>query len=308
MASATADRALDARDVRRGGRWTRSQRVKNALIRAAVHVALGVADRLPAPLLSLVCRALGWTVWVVAPGLRRRAVEAVADALPDVDARGVARAACIEAGQSLATTLLLRRPAVRALDLVDVPADARALLATTLGEGAGAVFASAHLGAFEVVAAAIAELGHRPVAVVRESYDPALDRVVDRHRVARGVGVIHRGHPGAALGIVRALRRGSPVGFLPDLGSRVPGIPARFLGRTANAPIGPQRIATRAGAPILVGTLAPPADGGRRPRLVVERIPPDPDEGILTHRVTSALERRILAFPHGWLWLAQTRR
>ncbi len=308
MTASTDAAALDARDVRRGGHWSRRQRVKNALIRLAIRAALGVADRMPHALLSLSCRLLGHAAWALAPALRRQAIDAVADALPDANARAVASASFGNAGENLATTLLLRRRAVRALDLIEVPAEAEALLAATLAEGNGAVFVSAHLGPFEVVAAAIAELGHRPVAVVRESYDPSLDAVVDRHRLEHGVGVIHRGAAGAAIAIVRALRRGSPVGFLPDVGGRVAGTQVRFLGRLRSMPIGPQRIASRTGAPLLVGTLAPAEQPGGRLRLDLERIAPEVEEALMTRRVVDSLERRVRALPRHWLWMAQNRR
>lgn len=192
---------------------------------------------------------------------------------------------------------------MRALDTVFVSDAARSVFAETLAAGRGAVFVSAHVGPFEAIAAAVAELGLRPAIVVRESYDRALDPLVDEHRIRRGIRVIHRGSPGAGMSIMRALRAGQPVGFLPDLGARVLSVEVEFLGERLAFPIGPQVIAARAKVPLLVGTLsARPSSPGYE--LSIERVqmPGDPVE--LTHRVARALERRIVAGPEEWLWMA----
>lgn len=296
------------RDLRTGGQWSATQRAKNALLRALVAGAVKFADRLPERWLLRAGHALGAAASLVLRRPRRRAQNNIALALPAANARALARRAFVSAGENLARSLLLRRQQTRALDWVLVDEHARATLDAALAEGRGAVFVSAHLGAFELLPAAIAELGYQPAVVVRESYDPALDAVVDAHRLARGVQVIHRGRSGAAARIVRALRAGKLVGFLPDLGGRMRSQPAELLGRTVDLPLGALRIAQRAGSPLLVGTLAPGALEGPRARyaLHVERMPAaDPP---LTRRVTDALSRAILALPEQWLWMAPRLR
>jgi KDO2-lipid IV(A) lauroyltransferase len=202
-------------------------------------------------------------------------------------------------------SLLLRRTGLEANTLVSIDADAEELLRDVLGRGAGCVFVSAHIGPFEAVAAAVAELGFHPAIVVRESYDPRLDPLVDAHRHRRGVEVIHRGHPGAAARLLRALRAGRPVGVLPDLGGRVSSAPAELCGQTVAWPVGPQRIALRAGAPVLIGTLAPEGDRGGLPhfRLLLTEVSA-PDEAKLTQRVTDTLSAAIYGAPEHWPWMS----
>jgi lauroyl/myristoyl acyltransferase len=142
--------------------------------------------------------------------------------------------------------------------------------------------------------------------VVRESYDPRLDPLVDAHRVAHGLEVIHRGHPGAAARTLRALRRCRPVGFLIDLESRVPSVSLPFLGAPTRIPLGPQRLCQITGARLLVATL--------HRRLGPEREPPQFDLRItavvgndamdLTLRASRLLEKAVLARPEDWLWMA----
>lgn len=291
---------MSDRDLRTGGRWTRGQRLKNAAIRGLVRGLLGLADRLPPWLLLATCRALGRVTPWVAPTLARRARARAASALPAHVAERVSAECFVNAGTTLASTLLLRRPEVRASEWVEVDADAR----RELERAGGAVIVSAHLGPFELVAPAVAEAGLSPAVVVRESYDPALDPHVDGHRLHRGVTVIHRGRPGASARLVRSLRRGQLVGLLPDLPARVETVPVDFLGQTTAMPVGPARVARAARVPLLVCTLVPRA-ASRRFRLEVQRI--ELSGGSLhavTQRVADALSAAIYRAPAWWLWMA----
>lgn len=308
----TKEAQLDRRDVRRGGRWTRSQQLKNTAIVIAIRCALFLVDRAPRGLLLAGGRAAGRLWHVLGRGGRRMARQLVRQTLPSADSSSIVRQSYENAGCNLARCLLLRRKSFRALELVEVDQAARQTLETALAEGRGVVFVSPHLGPFELVAAAVAELGHRPVAVVRESYDPRLDPIVDHHRRLHGVAVIHRGAPAAALRIVRALRDGRPVGLLPDLQSRVPSTACELLGQPWMLPVGPQRIALWVGAPLLVGSLAPapmcPAAQPKCFQLEIRRIEPAGDEAALTRCVADALSSAIERMPDHWLWMAQRHR
>jgi KDO2-lipid IV(A) lauroyltransferase len=121
------------------------------------------------------------------------------------------------------------------------------------------------------------------------------------------VRVIWRGTPGATTRIVRTLKSGDVLGVPMDLRARVPSIDTKFLGHEAPTALGPARIALRARAPVVVGTVAPGKDG----RLVISatRIQADdlqPDSAgtrTLTLRINDELSRRILALPHAWVWM-----
>jgi KDO2-lipid IV(A) lauroyltransferase len=302
---------LDAFDRRMGGRWTAMQRAKNGLLAALVPLLFMMADRLPAPWLVRLGRLVGRVLGVVLRRARRTARDRAGRCFAPAEAERIASACFANAGENLAVSLLLRRPDTRASDWVSVPEGARAALDRALGDGRGAIFVSAHLGPFELVAAAVAELGYPASVVVRESYDPRLDQWVDAHRRARGIDVIHRGKASAGIRIVRALRRGRLLGFLPDVGGRVPGVSTRFLGEAVSFPVGPERLAQRTGAPILVGTLARrPASPGPPWELKVDMLTGSEDrdgsdEGHdLTHRVATALERAIESEPGDWLWMS----
>lgn len=289
-------------DLRLGGRWTALQHVKNALIYGCVRAWLPWADHCAPSELLAAGRTLGELAHDVLGYERARARTTLALVLPGCDAEQLAWQCFVRAGENLARCWLLRRPEIRALDQVHVPAPARALLADACGSGRGVVFVSAHLGPFEWLPAALVELGYAPAVVVRESYDPRLDRVVDAHRLARGIEVLHRSHPATTGRLLRALRAGRPVGFLPDLGARVASVPCRFLGHPAELPVGPQRIARRTGARVLVGVLARRETGPATFDLTLEEVQSS-DEHTLTQRVADTLTGMIRGAPADWLWM-----
>lgn len=296
------------RDRRDGAEWTRAQSIKNWLIRAAVVAALAVCDRLPERRLLALGRFLGLFARFALVDARRIAEARTALCFPGNVARRVASESFVRAGTNLARCLLLRRPSVRALDTVRVTEQAKRTLAESLRLGQGVVFVSAHVGPFEAIAAAVGELGYEPAIVVRESYDRRLDAIVDAHRRRRGLTVIHRGSPHAGFSIVRALRAGQPVGFLPDLGARVPSVELSFLGERVAFPVGPQVVSSRAAVPVLIGTLKPSREPGAAHELVLRRLDSGTDPLELTHRVARALEEAILEAPEEWLWMSPAIR
>lgn len=296
-----------SRHGRSGEPWTRTQALKNDLIALAVRAGFRVADGLPESWLLRIGRFLGRVSRLVLPRAHAEAQARALSLMPETRARRVARLCFERAGEHLALCLLLRRADIHASRWVRIPETSRDTLDQVLSRGRGLVFVSAHLGPFELLAATIAELGYQPSVVVRESYDPRLDEWVDAHRYLHGVGVIHRGDPGAGARILRALRAGRPVGFLPDLGGRVPSVTVSFVGRRVEFPIGPQRIAQRVGAPLVVGWLARNSADPNGPQFEIQIVEVDTRGalGEVCERVALMLERAILGpTPEDWLWMA----
>ncbi len=298
------DALLDARDLRMGGRWTRSQQLKNACIRLIVRALVAIADRLPERWLCALGAAAGHVAYVLLGRARRTALANLAASTLARDSARIARASFVQAGRNLARCLLARRAGFRASERVTLAEGAEQTLREALAEGRGALFISAHLGPFEWVASAIAERGHAASVIVRESYDPALDPLVDAHRLMRGPEVIHRGRPRAALRALSALRSGRLLGLLPDLGGRVPTTPAHFIVGPTLVPSGPARLAHATSAPILVGTLEPASKSAYLLR--IERIEAGDGEPETTQRVMDALARAIERCPDEWLWMARS--
>lgn len=294
---------MEATDVREGGAWSPGQQVKNDVIYVVAVAALRIVSSLPRRLLRVLGRALGFLVWLVAPSLRRVALHNVARVLPEVassDRSTFVRLVFRSLGTLLgdvAFTLDPRRP----IEPLPFLPGSRECLAEAIAEGRGVVFASAHLGPWERVAASMVAAGVPLTVVAREPYDPRFTRVYERLREARGVRTVYRGRPGAAMSLVRVLRSGSVLGIPMDLASRVPSIPVPFLGHVAPTAIGPARLAVRTGAAVVVGTAAPAEDGSLG--IAVTRIQRSACERELTERINDEIGTRVRALPEMWPWM-----
>jgi Kdo2-lipid IVA lauroyltransferase/acyltransferase len=296
---------------RRQERATLLQTWAKLLVRSCVRALMALGDRLPAAWLEPIGALFGACAYHALGSLRRQALRHTALALEPARARIVARRCFSNAGRHLALSLLLRRTSTRASELLRVPQDALSTLRAALAEGRGAIVVSAHIGPFELIPAALEELGVATAIVVRESHDPALDSLIDAHRHARCSQVIHRGAAGAASRIVHALAAGKALGLLPDIGASVESRPALLCGRRVLLPVGPQRLALRLRLPMLVCVLQPRARGpgrdSQRFSLSIRRLPTAADEAGATELVASALSESILRAPEHWLWMAAGR-
>ncbi len=269
---------------------------------------------------------LGTVAHAVASRARATALANVARVYPALSPssrRELVRACFATLGETLGETVALLRPDQRPPPL-PLPEEARAVVAAARAQGRGVVFASAHLGPWERVAASLVAAGIPLVTLARESYDPRFSRLYERLRSSHGVRVVWRASPGAASRIVRTLRGGGVLGVPMDLRARVRSCRVPFLGHDALTAVGPARLALRTRSAVVVGTAAPrlppqsptapptaPASSSARAQLSVTVTPietadlaPD-DEGAreLTARINAELSRRILAMPEAWVWM-----
>lgn len=287
-------------DVREGGEWSPLQRAKNDVLYAAASAALACVSILPPRVLRALGSALGAMAYLLVPSARRLAHENVARALPELDAaarRRLVKRTYRTLGAHLGDAVAMLDPR-RELAPLPFRPGSRELLHDAWKEGRGVVFCSAHLGAWERVAASLVAAGFPLTVVAREAYDPRFTRLYDRLRGGRSVRAIYRGSPGAAAALLRTLRAGGVLGIPMDLASRVPSVVVPFLGHPAKTAVGPARLALRTGARVVVGT---PAPGGA---IEVTSVPTDgADETVLTARINEELSARIRAMPEEWVWM-----
>jgi KDO2-lipid IV(A) lauroyltransferase len=289
--------------VREGGRWTRLQHAKNTLLYVAITATLAVTTRFPAAALAVLGRGVGLLVWALAPRLRRRALANVGRALPGASER--ARAELVrrtygELGARLGEAVAMldaRRP------LAPLPflPGARECLEEAIAAGSGVVFASAHLGPWERVAASLVAHDVPLTVVAREPYDPRLGSIYERLRGGRAVRAVYRGSPGAGIALVRVLRRRGVLGIPMDLRTRAESVDVPFFGVAAPTAVGAARLALRTGAAVVVGTAARDASG--RVGIACTRVAGASSERDLTARINAVLEDRIRAMPDGWPWM-----
>jgi KDO2-lipid IV(A) lauroyltransferase len=171
-----------------------------------------------------------------------------------------------------------------------------------LRRGRGVLFATAHLGNWELSAFAHG-LSFAPIhVVVRPLDNPRIDRMVERRRVQSGNRVIEKRE--AARAIFRALAANEAVGVLIDQNSSPDqGAFVDFFGVPACAGTGFAKIAARSGAAVVPGFALWSEE---EKRYVLRYYPPvemtgSPEED--TRRLHKRLEEVVRQHPDQWLWI-----
>jgi KDO2-lipid IV(A) lauroyltransferase len=167
-------------------------------------------------------------------------------------------------------------------------------------EGRGALFCSAHLANWELMAAAGALEGI-PITIVTRRLKPEwLHLWMEKTRLSTGVRALYQ--PRTMPGVLRGLRDGASVGFVMDQYMPPPmGAPLRFFGVSVNTLTAIAPLARRTGAPITPVTQRRGADG-----TVVIAIEPEfelsADDDADNQRLSDLVEKWIRAEPAQWLW------
>ena len=166
--------------------------------------------------------------------------------------------------------------------------------------GKGVLFATGHLGNWELSAYAHALLTEPMQIVVRPLDNTQLDRFVAARRALSGNGVIEK--KDFARGLLRALRANEAVGILVDQNALLnEGIFVDFFGTPACTSPVFAKVAARSGAAVLPGFAV-----WRGDRFVLKFYAPlelTDDEFADTQLIQQAVERAIREFPDQWLWI-----
>lgn len=118
-----------------------------------------------------------------------------------------------------------------------------------LAKGKGVITLSAHLGNWELGAAAVSQRGYQINGVALWQPDPKLNELYQSYRAKRGIRPIPFGR--AARECIATLRRGEIVAVLGDRDYTGGRQTVNFFGRPARLPDGPAKLALTTGAPIL---------------------------------------------------------
>ncbi|MCB9534875.1 MAG: lysophospholipid acyltransferase family protein [Myxococcales bacterium] len=181
----------------------------------------------------------------------------------------------------------------RALPRVALTPEARALVDATMGP---ALVATAHLGNWELMAAAFARAGLPFAAIAARLQSGPLFAWLARTRARLGVPTLTPG--GGARAAVRHLRAGRHVALFVDQATGERGRPLPFLGRPAPTPGTFERLLAATGAtPLFAWTVRGP-DGAHAVHL--ERVPTD---GPPLDWLTARVEALVRAHPTQWVWL-----
>jgi len=169
-------------------------------------------------------------------------------------------------------------------------------------QGRGILFATAHLGNWELSAFAHGMLTEPMNIVVRPLDNPRIDALVEKRRQLSGNRIISKRE--AARAILRVLQKNEAVGVLIDQNtSEAEGVFVDFFGTAACANSGFVKLAARSGAAVIPGFAL---WDGRERRYVLRFYPPVPLSGDVlkdTQRLHAVLEAVIRQYPDQWLWI-----
>ncbi len=177
-------------------------------------------------------------------------------------------------------------------------------LHSILGEGQGALFASAHLGNWEMLADFGARLGLKMSVLYKPSTNPYFNRLWTELRSRnRLIDITSNLSP-----VSRRLRAGEGICLLFDENARSRGIRIPFFGRPASTYRGPAFFALRTGAPIICLYFIRQPSG--RHRFIIERTIRPRRSGDLEAELkeimtemNSSLEKMIRRYPDQWNWV-----
>jgi len=247
--------------------------------------------------------------WRVARREKRCALAQIRACMPDYDspprAENLARAMTRHLALAAVELLALDRDRETMLNRVRFAPGALERLEAVWSARRGGLFATGHIGNWELMAAAIAASG--PTAtIVKGSYDPVLDETLAGIRRRYRIEPISRGAPELGERLKALFAAGVLLGVLIDQDTRTPGVFVPFFGRPAWTTSGAAALAVRHRIPLLVGWIH--RDGLDHTIHVEGPLTPDPalaeSEQItaLTLQATARLEAAIRARPEQWVW------
>ncbi len=284
-------------------RFRRELRVRVLLL------ALPLLRLLPIALATALGAAVGaFAYWVVGRE-RRLALAHLALAFPERserELRAIALGCFRNLGRAALELAVIDQLQPRLAEHVLFGDNERTLLKVAHAEGHGVLFASCHLGNWELLARRIALEGYACGTVAREAQDPRLTRILEEARSRVGLTTLWRGQPGVAREMLRLLRAGGFLGLLIDQDTDVQGFFVPFFGRLAHTPRAVGDLAVRTGAPVLLGCIH---REGARHRVGLQRIAVpstgdrEADARAVTASVTAAIEVEIRARPDEWVWM-----
>jgi lauroyl/myristoyl acyltransferase len=174
--------------------------------------------------------------------------------------------------------------------------------------GKGVVFATGHIGNWDLAGAAFAASGH-PVSALVETLSPARwNERVQRTRIAAGVKAIPI--ESGIRDMLAALRKREGLAVLVDRPMVAEGVPVTFFGRTTRVPGGAATLALRTGSPVVPAALVRDPHGTGfvahiGPPIVGNGGEKDVEVQMVMQRIMSWLEGIIQRYPDQWFMFRQ---
>jgi len=255
----------------------------------------------PLPLAHLLARAYTRLLDLAIPRLRQVAYCNLALALPDANHTQIADGVF----RSIARLLVAfaKFPSIRKDNLAPwIRCEGAEHFEAAIRQGRGVLFATAHLGNWELSAYAHALLASPMNVIVRPLDNPLIDALVEHRRALSGNRLVLK--KDFARTILKALAANEAVGILIDQNASLDGgVFVDFFGIPACASSGFAKLAAHSGAAVIPG-FALWSDEERR--YILRFHPPvaiTGDAARDTQTLQARLEDVIRACPDQWLWI-----
>ncbi len=190
--------------------------------------------------------------------------------------------------------------------IVDV-GNAEQVLRDLLAEGRGIISMTAHLGNWELLAAATIAMGFEASVIARKIYYEPYNRWIIGLRGSMNVKTIYRDN--ASRDILKVLGRNEIIGMLPDQDVEgLKGIFVDFFGKPAYTSVAPARLAFQLQTPILTNFMVRCPEGGYKWVLgdvIRPERGPSREEAVcqVTVRWMRSFEKVIQQYPEQWSWM-----
>lgn len=288
------------------------KKLKRAVEIAAVEALFVAARAMPRRLGTAVFATLAAIGARVFERDRRRAVENLAGAFPEVPApirEALARASFRALGRNTFEALRLAGTSPEKIQERVERVEGMQHFVDAHRAGKGIIVATGHIGCWELMPAYFVSIGYPISVVARRMKSERLNAKLGTMRASLGVSSIDRDENPRR--ILEPLRRGEILGVLIDQHTSVAGVYVPFFDRPAYTPTAVAKMALATGATILpMGILR--ARNGRHvvhvaPAIPVERVRRDTaskDAAVraLTAECSLAVERLIRLDPTQWVW------
>jgi Kdo2-lipid IVA lauroyltransferase/acyltransferase len=287
-----------------GQRLDRRSPLRNALEFAVVRVVVAVLEYAPLCIANMLGRACARGLDLAIPRLRRIGDRNLSLAYKDRDAdwrRQTIDGVFASIGRLLVS--FARFPQITKANVDQwIGYDGFEHYRAAKDVGKGVLFATAHLGNWELSAFAHALLTEPMNVVVRPLDNPLIDEVVEKRRSGSGNMLLSKRD--FARSILHALHANQPVGILVDQNSSADnGTFVPFFGTPACTNLTFAKLAARSGASVIPGFAIWNA---RQQRYVLRFYPPVEITGDAvedTGRIQNAIEAAIRETPDQWLWI-----
>jgi Kdo2-lipid IVA lauroyltransferase/acyltransferase len=177
-----------------------------------------------------------------------------------------------------------------------------------LENGTGVIFFTGHVGNWEIMAASLAARGYKGGEIVRNLYDPRIDKLLNDHRRRYNYRPLTRGGQDLVADIAELLSANEMLALLMDQDTKVRGVFADFFGRPAWTPSGPAYLCYMSGLDALMLTVYRRQDGGHM--VEISQPVPRPQTGdakadiaAYTQTMNGMLCDHIARHPTEWVWM-----